>query len=111
MKIRRRFRVLDRLRRNTAVAILAGLSLAMPAAAQAPPDEDWRTIDTSHFRVTFPEGLEDLARRTATHAERIHGALAASFLQAPEGLQSTSCSRTMPTRWPDQRSTGRPAAS
>ena len=85
MKIRRRFRVLDRLRRNTAVAILAGLSLAMPAAAQAPPDEDWRTIDTSHFRVTFPEGLEDLARRTATHAERIHGALAASFLQAPEG--------------------------
>ena len=86
MKTRVRYRILDRLRRNTAVVVLAGLFAAMPVAqAQAPPDEDWRTIDTSHFRVTFPEGLEDLARRTATYAERIHGQLAASFLQPPEG--------------------------
>ena len=37
--------------------LLAGaLSTATPAAGQVPPDENWRTLDTEHFRITFPEG-------------------------------------------------------
>lgn len=67
--------------------IAAGALLALGAAgsaAQAPPDERWRTIDTPHFRVTFPERLEDLGRRAGATAERLYRALDASFLEAPE---------------------------
>src|SRR5687768_10046043 len=45
-----------------ALLALAALALgARPVAAQAPPDENWKTFDTEHFRVTFPEGLDSLA--------------------------------------------------
>ena len=39
-----------------------------PVQAQA-PDEAWRSIETEHFRVTFPERLELLARRAGNRAE------------------------------------------
>lgn len=35
----------------------------------AGPDEDWRTLTTEHFRVTFPEDLESVGRRAAARAE------------------------------------------
>ena len=34
-----------------------------------PPDEAWRTIETEHFRVSFPERLDLLGRRAAVIAE------------------------------------------
>ncbi len=55
-------------------------------AAQAPPDESWRSFETSHFRVTFPEGMEGLARRAASRAERAFETLSAVFLDPPDGL-------------------------
>ncbi len=59
---------------------LAGLLLAWsfagsgpgaptPAGGQLPPDEPWRTVETEHFRVTYPHGLLPLARRVAHRAE------------------------------------------
>ncbi len=58
---------------------------ALPAAAQAPPDEAWRTLATEHFRVTFPAHLEDLGRHTADLAEQAYRALSAQFLAGPAG--------------------------
>ncbi len=42
------------------------------ASAQLPPDEAWRTVDTEHFRITYPEGLSELARRAGDRAERAY---------------------------------------
>ena len=57
-----------------------------PVTAQVPPDESWRSLESSHFRVTFPEGMDALARRAATRAERAFAALNEAFLDPPSGL-------------------------
>ena len=54
-------------------------------AQQVPPDESWRTLETEHFRVTFPERLEDLARRAADRAEWAHARLSELFVRGPQG--------------------------
>ncbi len=59
---------------------------ASPSQAQrVPPNESWRTFDTEHFRVTFPERLEDLARRAAGRAEWAHATLSDQFVTGPQG--------------------------
>ena len=68
-----------------AVAVLLAAGAPAPAAAQVPPDEAWRTFETEHFRITFPEHLEELAARTADVAERAHAALSAGFRAGPRG--------------------------
>ena len=66
--------------------LLAGaLSATVPASGQVPPDEDWRTLDTEHFRITFPEALYPLATRLADRAERAYEQLASSFSAPPPG--------------------------
>lgn len=56
------------------------------AAAQSPPpNEAWRQIVTSHFVVTYPEGLEELAERAAQRAERAHALLSERFADEPAG--------------------------
>ncbi len=68
-------------------ATIAGLivSPGFGSAQPVPPDDDYRTLETVHFRVTFPSGMEDLGRKAAMSAERAHAALTASFLQPPSG--------------------------
>lgn len=68
-----------------AVALGLGTLLPVPLAAQVPPDEAWRTLTTPHFRVTFPEGLEDLGRRAAHRAERAWDQLSQAFVDPPKG--------------------------
>jgi Tol biopolymer transport system component len=64
--------------------LLLGLTvLAAPARAQVPPDEDWRTLETPHFRVTYPQGLEEMARRAGERGERAWGLLEDRFLPGP----------------------------
>lgn len=66
--------------------LLAGaLAISVPASGQVPPDEDWRTFDTEHFRITFPAALHPLATRLADRAERAYGQLASSFSAPPPG--------------------------
>ena len=68
------------------LAAVAGLgAAAVPAGAQVPPDEAWRTLETEHFRITFPEHLEELAARTADVAELAHEALSSGFRAGPGG--------------------------
>src|SRR5690606_195834 len=41
------------------------LLLASTLRAQVPPDAEWRTFETAHFRVNFIAGLDSLAFRAA----------------------------------------------
>ena len=66
-----------------AIVVLGGTP--GPAAAQVLPDEAWRPLETAHFRIAFPEHLEELARRAGTVAERAHEALSATFRAGPGG--------------------------
>ena len=59
--------------------------LALPAAAQVPPDEAWRSVDTEHFRITFPAHLEQQGRRAGELAERAYRELTAQFREGPSG--------------------------
>jgi Tol biopolymer transport system component len=62
-----------------------GLILA-PAmgSAQIPPGEAWRTLDTEHFRITYPADLLDLAQRAGQRAETAWTALAEDFVDPPK---------------------------
>ena len=63
---------------------VASTGVASVAGAQADPTLEWRTLRTDHFRVHFPPGLEEHARRAAYNAERAWGQLAAE-LHPPRG--------------------------
>jgi len=67
--------------------VLAGAALSTlpPIAAAQAPDEAWRTLDTEHFRVTFPAGLETLGRRAADRAEVAWGKLSQALVEPPSG--------------------------
>ena len=67
------------------IAVFACLLAAAPAAAQVPPDEAWRTVDTEHFRITFPAHLEELGRRAGDLAEQAYRELTAQFREGPSG--------------------------
>jgi Tol biopolymer transport system component len=60
-------------------------ALAAPARAQLPPDLDYRTVESAHFRVTFAPGLETLARRAVTAAEGAREFLARTVSVPPSG--------------------------
>jgi Tol biopolymer transport system component len=59
------------------------LLFALPLGAQVPPNVEWRTLDTEHFRVHFTPALEPLARRAADRAETAYAALREVLVQAP----------------------------
>jgi hypothetical protein len=55
-----------------------------PLDAQVRPSDQWRTIETEHFRVTFTPELETIARRAGARAEEAYAALSATF-RPPRG--------------------------
>lgn len=61
------------------------LLLSPPAQAQIPPDADWQTIESEHFRVTFEPGLEALARHAAARAEIAYARYSAELTEPPGG--------------------------
>ena len=74
----------DRGKRALPILVLGLLSAAVHAAGQVPPDEDWRTLATEHFRITFPAPLETLARRAGARAERAWQDLSDEFPERSE---------------------------
>jgi len=60
-------------------------TLPSGGGAQLPPDEEWRTLETPHFRVTYPDGLLDLAQRAGDRGETAWDLLTARFLDPPTG--------------------------
>ena len=89
--MRSRYDVVERVARASCVIkfsralVLLAVSAA-PVSAQVPPDESWRTLETEHFRVTFPAELETLGRRAAGVAEHAYDELSAEFMEAPSGM-------------------------
>lgn len=75
------------LRFGTLVVAVLGLVLAAPgtATAQIPPDAEWSTRTTAHFRVTYPERLPELGRRAASRAEAAYRVLEDAFVEPPDG--------------------------
>lgn len=74
------------MRLRPALLLTLGILLAPArAGAQVRPDLDWRTLRTPHFRVHFAGELEQLARRTAAHAEWAYERLALE-LEPPRGV-------------------------
>lgn len=82
------FKTMARVRRlpatGCALAVAALLLTAGGARAQA-PNEAWQTLTTQHFRVTFPKGMETLARRAGNRAELAWAELSRDFVKAPPG--------------------------
>jgi Tol biopolymer transport system component len=78
--------------RRRRTAAIAGLVLGLlavggaPLRAQGPPpDGRWYSFTTEHFRVTYPEGLEALARHAAERGEVAHALLSAELVRPPRG--------------------------
>jgi hypothetical protein len=67
---------------NTHVRLVAALVLALPLFAQGPAEE-WRTIETAHFRVHFPREYEEWASRAAERLESILDAVSKEVGFAP----------------------------
>lgn len=79
----------SRLSAAAAAAGFAALLILSPithqgAGAQVVPNDQWRTLETPHFRVHFTRPLEEMARRTAANAERAF-ALLSKELVPPRG--------------------------
>ncbi len=62
--------------------VLALLLFSAPAPAQG-PSADWRTLETSHFRVHYPAPSEAWARRAAARLEAIRERVTAEVGYAP----------------------------
>lgn len=67
-----------------ALAAVLACCAARAAGAQLPPNDDWRTLETRHFRVHFTPPLEQEARRAAVNAERAYTELSTE-LKPPRG--------------------------
>lgn len=65
--------------------VLMALAFVPTAAAGQAPHENWRTLQTEHFRITFAAGMEDLARRAGDRAERAYTNLSATLIDPPNG--------------------------
>lgn len=57
------------------VVALAIVAAGRPARADGDPDLDWYTLETAHFRVTYPSSIEPIAERVAALAETVHARL------------------------------------
>ena len=66
--------------RSFALAAALIVCAAPLARAQVPPNEDWRTLHTRHFRVHFNPPVEEEARRAAVNAERAYTELATELV-------------------------------
>ncbi|HMI48651.1 MAG TPA: hypothetical protein VK481_08285 [Gemmatimonadaceae bacterium] len=66
--------------RSFALAAALFFFAARAAGAQLPPNENWRTLRTQHFRVHFTPGVEEEARRAAVNAERAYAELSTELV-------------------------------
>jgi len=76
----------SRPRRTSWLCLAAALAVLLPALAHAAdPNLEWRTVETPHFRINFPEHLERIARRIARALEHAHTTLVPLLDHDPEG--------------------------
>ncbi len=79
--------LLGRILRCLPLVVILGSACPSPVEGQRiPADASWKTFETTHFRVSFTSGIEDVARRAAVRAERAWELLAASGFTRTPGL-------------------------
>jgi hypothetical protein len=66
--------------RSCALAAALFFCAARAIGAQLPPNDDWRTLHTQHFRVHFTPAVEEEARRAAVNAERAYAELSTELV-------------------------------
>ena len=66
--------------------LLAGLARRAPAATLYDPALAWRTLESPHFRVHYPEGAYNQGVRVSRTAEEVLGDVGELFGFRPEGL-------------------------
>lgn len=66
--------------KRTALAAALMFCAARATSAQLPPNEDWRTLHTRHFRIHFNPPMEEEARRAAVNAERAYAELSTELV-------------------------------
>lgn len=66
--------------RSVAIGAALLVSVLGTGDAQLIPNDDWRTLETAHFRVHFTPQLEEQARRAAVNAERAYAQLSAELV-------------------------------
>src|SRR2546430_8729558 len=71
--------------RSAALVAALLFGAARVASAQLPPNEHWRTLHTTHFRIHFTAPIEDEARRAAVNAERAYAELSRELVP-PRGI-------------------------
>lgn len=67
----------------TVALCLWSLGWAAEAQLLGAPELSWQTLETAHFRVIFPEGLEGLAQEAAIAAEEVRAFLLPELGYAP----------------------------
>ena len=80
----RRVASTGRLIKRVSFALVALVAQVTGVWGQA-PDDDWRTLTTEHFRVTFAARMEPLGRRAARIAEVAYAELSEAFLEPRSG--------------------------
>lgn len=71
---------------GTIFFILSGYYAAFAQLATNPPEVSWRQINTEHFKIIFPIGLEAQGRQMANTLEYIHQPLASSLGSQPRKI-------------------------
>ena len=91
-----------------ALAFLAALAASaqnLPILDQNPPALRWYQLKTPHFRVIYPQGFEQPARRTAQRLEEVYEPVSAGLARRPRPLSvilqnQTSVSNGFATLFP-----------
>ncbi|MFP4623274.1 MAG: hypothetical protein ACLFRX_03765 [Gemmatimonadota bacterium] len=67
----------------TLAAAVGAASGPLAGQSAPPPDDDWLTLRTPHFRVTYTPELAPVAQRAAEVAERAHAVLTRELTRPP----------------------------
>ncbi|WP_020598356.1 hypothetical protein [Spirosoma panaciterrae] len=65
---------------------LTALAQSLPVLEQNPTDLRWYQLNTPHFRVLYPTGLDSTAQRTANRLEHLYEPASASLGKSPRRL-------------------------
>ncbi|MFC5408423.1 hypothetical protein ACFPMF_03830 [Larkinella bovis] len=77
------------------LASLSAFGQTLPILDQNPPSLRWYQLQTPHFRVLFPEGLDQTAQQTARRLEQVYEPVSATLQKPPRRLSVVMQNQTM----------------
>ncbi len=87
------------------LASVSALGQTLPILSQNPPSLRWYQLQTPHFRILYPEGIDQPAKRTAQRLEQVYEPVSAGLNRRPRPLtlilqNQTSISNAFATLYP-----------